>query len=63
MFWRFLNLSLKAAISDKKPNVPKTYLVKMHKGHAYKAKTISIIQARTIMPKDKIALFKWNLLI
>jgi hypothetical protein len=58
MFWRFLNLSLKAAISEKKPNAPKTYLVSMHKGHAYKAKTISIIQARTIMPKDKIALFR-----
>ena len=58
MFWRFLNLSLKAAINDKKLNIPKTYLVSMHKGHAYKAKTMSIIQARTIMPKDKIALFK-----
>jgi hypothetical protein len=49
---------LKAAISDKKLNIPKTYLVNMHKGHAYKAKTMSIIQARTIMPKDKIALFR-----
>ena len=58
MFWRFFNLTLKAAISDKKPNIPKTYLVNMHKGHAYKAKTMSIIQARTIMPKDKIALFR-----
>ena len=58
MFWRFLKLSLNAAISEKKPNAPKTYLVYIHKGHAYKAKTISIIQARIIMPKDKIALFR-----
>ena len=31
---------------------------KMHKGQAYKAKTTSIIQARTIMLKAKIALFR-----
>jgi hypothetical protein len=57
-FWSRLKLLLKAAISEKKPKAPKIYLVKMHKGQAYKAKTTSMIQARTIMLKAKIALFR-----
>ena len=53
-----LNLLFRAAIKENKANIPKTYLVRMHKGQAYKAKIMSIIQARDIIPKPKIALFK-----
>ena len=57
-FFSNLNLVFRAAINEKKAKAPKTYLVRMHKGQAYSAKTISINQARNIMLKLKKALFK-----